>query len=216
MKFFVPTPARVRAATKELRGWWQDIKERRADPDSEWDEAIFYDRWSLGGTLLPVEVADGEQKHQVATFERLKIDLARSSRALDAVGAEAVSYQNTASILLVASGFVAATKIVHTLQLQISIAMLVWAFGTLLIVLMRSHSSPVSSWWNNYEGAGEYASNCNSQYKLALSLREDVARYNSSIQRTKRRLALVCLLFTAIILAACVVVTVVVMAQAIG
>lgn len=183
------------------------LKERYQDPDPVADKALFDAEWSRNGALSPTghQFMYGREPHQIAMAARIAHDLEKARGGLGAIANEATSYLTAYTVLLAAVSFAAGDKIGSLLDSPYR--WLVWPFAGILILLLRSHASPLLSWVNNYRGAGEKASRSTSQYAYINSVREDILKINRRRQRARRLLALVHTLVTTLILVGCVVVT---------
>lgn len=205
----VPLPSDVRRSLKVLMA-------ARRDPSPAVDQRKFDRAWSDNGRLPrdSAEFMHGGLPHQVAIEARLRMDHEARTNGLNAATSEAANYLSTFVLFLAVAGLVAGSQISNVLQSPPGL--LVWLSAAALLVLLRSHASRTKSWFDNYEGAGRRAGRITNHYLLVNSLREDLLRRNSYLQKAKRRLALVCLLYSFCIVAVCLGITVVVIVRLFG
>lgn len=198
-----------RFALPSVWGAIATLRKRRSYPDTTEDKRMFDIGWAGSPALDETDARflKGEEPHQVAITKRLELDLSRARSSLDAVANETSGYLTTCALLLAVVGFVVSGGKADTFW-QSPQRLIVWGPALILILLLRVHASKLSSWFDNYEGAGAKAAQSNSQYAFVNSIREDILRYNARMQRAIRLLALVHLLFIVVIAVTGVIVTV--------
>lgn len=188
----MPTPAAIAAA-------WRDLVAKRADPDPVKDQEAFDEAW--GGNFYQKSSDDfqqGDKPHQKMIAMQLEFDYKARMGSLAAVNAEAQNYLNTFALLLVVLGLLLQdqiAKVIHTPN-----ALWAWLPLAALYFLLSAHASNVSAHFDNYEGAGSFAGEVTTKYAYYNRLREYMLRRNADMQRAKRRLATVYLLYSACIL----------------
>ncbi len=181
------------------------LKARYQDPDPIADKALFDAAWSNDGALDTTSdrFLNGQEPYQFVMTDQLFHDLEKARGGLGAIGREAANYLTAYSLLLVAASLAVADKI--GVLRGSPYRWVVWLFAAILILLLRSHASRLSSWWDNREGAGAKASRTTTRYAFVNNIREDILKLNRLRQRAERMLAFVHVLVVAIILVGCVV-----------
>lgn len=199
---------RPKVAKPDKASWWAVLKEGAAHPDPELDKDHFDRKWSRNGKIERKSRSfhNGKLAHQVSIAKRLNRDLERSRAGLDAIANEAKTYLTAFTILLAGVSFLLSGK--ANLIWQSPYRLAIWPLAAVLLLLLGSHASPLSSWWTNYQGAGEKAAESTTEYKYVNSVREEVLRYNQRLQRAKRLLALVQALVVLMVLTTYVMVTI--------
>ncbi len=194
MKVGVPAPHRAWALL-------QDIRTNRADIDPKKDQAKFNVGWAGPAKLNPdsPEFRHGQQPHQKAMAEALEFEYQARSKALEAVRSEREGYLNTLVLVTAAVSLWGGLKGISGSPSPWALLLLVPMIA--LWMLLGSHASRPKTHLGNYEGPGARAAEIQCRYDMENRKRTAIIRRNAELQRAKRNLATVCLLFQAGILA---------------